>query len=328
MPEEMSMAKSKYAPALFEVIRDNKDAKPSGKLAVPKWWKGDKSPAVHDASAEKPQQATPPGPRLLRPDVVGEKAASTTEPASPSTWRGRARSEEKDPSRLENVGCEYPPVIRMNDGRIELSLNLVSAAVVLGVLVLTLFTTFELGRKVASPVTPTAQASRTPDSADTIKAALKLPPNANVLSIGGATALRAERAAGSQSRGKTNVKKWGWQPAVGQPLPSPATLLQEPVQRVSGLNYVILDQFKPDHKNAAEFAQKWLAEKYGIRTTLERSKTGRDWRLVSVEGFGQSAEYLPYCEKIRSLGKDLKRTLIEARLPVYGFTAPLAKKWD
>src|ERR1041384_5791729 len=47
------MAKSKYAPALFEMINKRQDAKDGGKLSVPKWWRrGSDEPAAEPDSAE------------------------------------------------------------------------------------------------------------------------------------------------------------------------------------------------------------------------------------------------------------------------------------
>ena len=114
------MSKSKYAPALFEVIDSGKDSTSRGKLAVPEWMKS--------SQPAKPVEEPPPA-----------EETSMQEPAE--------ESDLPDIRSSSNAVVETPPItiidephsiLRLRQGRVEISLNPVSSFVVACVLVLLL----------------------------------------------------------------------------------------------------------------------------------------------------------------------------------------------
>jgi len=360
------MAKSKYAPALFEVIQKRRQSSASGSLAVPKWWKsvwepratqaadsveaaeeqlpapvragsapaGQPIPAIGEAPARPPASLKKPGAQgsvqavahlaLAVGSSGGARAGGEPEPACavapPEPGLGPPGEGPSDKGPVDEVHAGRPPLLRMNEGRVVLSLNLVSVAVVVSVLALAMLTSFELGRIVGRPAAASPQAKAAPGS---LEEALRQPPDAEVLNVGGPPALQANRP--ETERKPASPRR---EPTAGQAsgLPSPGTLAGASEPPIAGLNYVILETFAPDHRNSAEHAQKWLASQHGIRTKLERA--GTKWRLVSAEGFRDKAEYEPYCEKILSLGEALKRELRQEGLPVYRLASPLVEKLE
>jgi hypothetical protein len=109
--------------------------------------------------------------------------------------------------------------------------------------------------------------------------------------------------------------------------PAPAT----PEDLQVGLHYVLLDKYPRDALKTAEFVQKWLAATHNIQTVL-RERRDSYW-LIGKAGFdfsvdGESAKCDRYVEQIKDLGKDCRKELIRAQLPVYGFASPMKFKLE
>jgi hypothetical protein len=207
--------------------------------------------------------------------------------------------------------------MRIRGGRVELSLSPVSAAIVVGVAFLAVFTSYQLGSGLqpAAPVGPLAgtgsdqpvDAGERVSRTGTTDAA---PPRLS--SVKTTTPRKVER--------RRNV-----------PLTKlPALSNLEPARRVAGLNYVILESFQVAHRDDAVHAQDWFAQTQGIRTTLEKS--GQRWLLIGTEGFdygkaGEKARCQRYCETIKALGKAYRREFAGQYTIRYFFQSPMVKKY-
>ncbi|MBI4578618.1 MAG: hypothetical protein HY718_02895 [Planctomycetes bacterium] len=293
------MAKSKYSPALFEVINRQRNA---SKLSVPKWWKrlgtaSEQPPARAAETPAMPPTATEPAqpPTASRPDAPNWPAA--TEPVSASESQVLLGPPEEQPR---------PPVFRVESGLVRISLNPVQASVVGGILLVLLIVGFQLGRGFSGPAV--GQGAN-----DSLSDVLAGKPNPSVLespdrmgppptgSGGEATARTGGTTAAGQSEGLT-----------------------------PGLHYVVLDTYNAGHRKSAEHVQQWLASTHGIQTMLYQTKDN-DLCLVSRAGFDFSvAGQRDQCERlaaqVKALGKDCRKELGQAGLTVYGFASPLIQK--
>lgn len=296
------MAKSKYAPALYEVINQKKDSTPTGRLKPPKWWKSGKEMPAKKAEAQT-SELTTPEPAVPEPAAKPQTAAPTPKASVPSI------PPEDRPA--------HPTILRVGSGRLEISLNPVNTIVVVGVLLLALFSSYQIGRGVSNIAAPVAAGNLADNSGDEIEQALAQMPNAKVLDVGSKRSARDRTA----SPGRTS-------PAGIAPKQSPAAA-EIPAGPQPGLNYVILDSYKLDHKPSADYVQRWLERKYGLATMLQ--KRGKYWQLVCLNGFdyskpGEKEQCLKFCKDIQSLGDECKKELIKADLVVYKFARPLPKQ--
>ncbi|UCD29400.1 MAG: hypothetical protein JSV03_02650 [Planctomycetota bacterium] len=276
------MAKSKHAPALFEVIETDKSGKDSGgKLAVPKWWK----------SGQKAKSAPPPAPKK----APAERTTSDPDIVPPRTSTASA-TPRADSGPIE-ITDQPRPLFQMRGGRIEISLNPVSSFVVATVLVVLIVASYQIGTMVGGPAKRAdSQADAGRLDANNIDDALKRPANSSVLDVG-PTALIGDRSNNDQG-GKSNAH-------ILMPRSSSAAITAKTGKRVPGLTYVVLESFKPQHYKQAEHAQNWFSRKKNVITTLE--KKGDRWVLISVDGFESRKKAQPYREGIIAMGAEYFR---------------------
>jgi hypothetical protein len=332
------MAKSKYAPALFEVIGTRQEAKTSGTLQIPKWWK---SKSGQQPATDAPEQVASPEAAAAQPAEVADSSQptgapvdatvdgvpsaaspSSTETAQPRFWWRRDANNVAEP--------EAPaPLLRSEGGRVVLSFTPVHATVACGVILLALFTCYQFGR-LTRPAAPVAVAS----VADDLEKTLQQPPNPAVLNVRPSTPTASRQPSRSAARA-TDAAAKPVAAAAPKPTPEaanvaavPAAAVGETPRRSASLTYVVLETFSPEDKASAEFAQKWLDAK-GVATRVEQR--GSRWRLVSAEGFdcSQAAEEqrcMQYCEQAKTLGKACSTELRRAKLSIYNLSKPLKER--
>ena len=286
--EDTVVARRKDSTALYEVISNRADETEAAKLKVPGWWRSKAATPSRRSSSVKPKPEPAPRPQ--------PRPVSTTD---------------------EDV-ADRPPFMQVREGRVELSLSPVSVAIVVGVVFLAVFTSYQLGSgfQSAAPMVPlagmdsdqTADAGQRTARASTADAA---PPRLSGL-----------KPTGSRKK----VEPPGNVPLTG--LPALSEL--EPARRVAGQNYVILESFQVADRDDAVHAQGWFAESQGIRTTLEKS--GQWWQLISTEGFdyskaGEKSRCTRFCETIQKLGQAYKREFAGRYRIRYGFQSPMPKKY-
>ncbi|MHC4442318.1 MAG: hypothetical protein ACYTF1_22755 [Planctomycetota bacterium] len=273
------MAKSKYAPALFEVIDSGKESTaPGSKLAVPAWMKGDK-PAQADEKSEPAQEA-----------AVQEPVEETDQPASQSAPEATV---EAPPIAIID---EARPMLRFRHGRLEISLNPVSSLVVAGVVVLLLVVSYQLGSMRGQQVTDMPQAGLASPGADSIEEALNQKPNANVLGGDPRNLIGSRNAKRDNGRHRTG--------SLIMPKGNGSDITAQTGKRIPGMIYVILESFKAEDYKQAEHAQTWLSDKKNVMTTLE--KRGQRWALYSTDGFSEKKWATDYRNKVILMGKQYK----------------------
>jgi len=304
------VAKSKKAPALFELIDKRANGKGAERLAVPKWFKGSQPAAP---GAESPESATPAD-RPQQPQVSETQGPSPAPAASePASVAGPVAS----PVELPGPTDEHPPVLRVRSGRIELSLNPVNAAIVAGVSILTLFCSYFIGQSVGAKSALDARAS-SPGRTDDIRQALNRPPDPGVLNVANhSKTLMQERT--SDRQGHPSASKAGASP----PAAGSSSAGQQAI-----INYVVVESFKLDNRKSAEYVQKWLT-KQGLETRLERS--GNRWQLVTTGGFNvnraeEKAARDRLIEDLKSHGPACAEELRRQGLPEYWLKTPFAKR--
>ena len=314
------MAKSKHAPALFEVIKSQEQQRKqdSGRLALPKWWRsgggeGDEPVDVEGEEAEATGVAEPevvvadreaavpvvePQPAPRKPAPVLEVPATPTTPvpraAIPISGGGAGGIDRDDDGLLEPA-----PWIGVRSGRLEISLTLINAVVVAGGILLALLCSYQVGARFGGPepAVTSGEEAETPDS--------------SLLDVGS-----------QEGAGETNTGSDGSRAGLG-PL-SPAG----DAARSPGLNYVLVQGFKPEHEDDAWHAQQWLAEQ-GVATTVERARGNRGWLLITVEGFDYSEDLAQrWEERIQNLGQLYKDAYKGKREIRYDFRAPLVQRWS
>lgn len=305
------MARSKHSPALYEVIDRSSAVKKSATLKVPRWWRQD-----HHGSAEAPG------------------AEDREKPATPSNQGGTVpylkavtHVDEPDTSGDGRAGGS---VVRVEGGRVRFSMNMASTAMVVGGVVLAVLASYQLGATIHGNRSATAGG----EQAGSLDAVLKSPVNPDALEVG-PTPLVMTHKPSSPSKPVTPSK-----PAVTSKTPAGAAPAQQPAagvsknespdkaERLSGLNYVILETFKATDYEEAVHAQTWLAESQKLATTLERQ--GDRLQLISAEGFDYTKpdgkdRCAKYCERVQALGKLYKKQFgAKAR---YTFLSPVPKKF-
>jgi hypothetical protein len=305
------MAKSKYAPALFEVMKGRHEAKPSAGVALPKWWK---------SAPDKPQQPPEPPPAAdpeepVSNDGPGEPADSPAVlPMPPVVSAPVPAPVVEAPVRHELPDPETRPYAQMRDGRVELSLTPVQAAVAAGIVVIVILSSYLMGRHRGEVLVAQVAAVRTEDP---LASAMNQPVNPKVLDVQPAVSSppvrQAPQPSGQQARAAAVT------PRVPPPLPNPNT--EQPPARDVAQTFVVIETFKAEDKASAEFAQKWLEAKQ-ISTRIDH-KAGR-WRLVSAAGFaaGEEQKLQQYVESVKALGRECGRDMGRAKLSIYRFSSP------
>ncbi len=325
------MPKSKYAPALFEVIRNRQETRPGGGLPLPRWWRSTPSaPQEQEASAPaesppscppqpvSPQEspAAPPGEAVVEPVGAAALHAEAFRPAAPA---GGDESVPRRPWRLEG-------------DRLEIRLRPMVVVVVAGALLVSWVVAYQLGRGTRPATGAAAGGGGEEIVSDPIQEAMLRPPDPTVLNVSGPPRSRPRaggepqaavdaKAPSGQAGGEAGAKA-GVVPVAGEP----AAQRTEPA--AANLNRVLIQVFAPEHKAAAEHVQRWLETSYSVRTELIRKSKG-DWWLATTDGFDFSQPGdKELCEKfisdIKSLGRECGRELARAGLPVYNLTGPYA----
>lgn len=310
------MAKSKFSPALFEVIRTKQDPVDGGKLPVPKWWKRGSQTSSEGADAveeglSSSELSEEPG-NDVAPDPVADRPAVSPSPAASET---RSRYASGSPMLLDER--DSPPAVRMGQGRIALSLNPVMATVVAGTLLVTLFASYELGHHSGYKAAKNAPAAV---GADEIDRLVSGPPKLDVL-----------KATPSQSRPRASREREASPPTrvvvtPGESGPKTATPPAPTASKPGIPRHVLLETFKASDKESAEFARKWLADNKKMETNVE-TRGDRSIVLVSAETFdyskpGEEQKARQYCETIKSLGKTIGKEMARAGLKNYLFSSP------
>jgi hypothetical protein len=309
------VAKSKYSPALFEVINRQRN---TGKLGVPKWWKGlggsGEQPADPDAppaTGEEPQMAaadqvsdqgqpieatvaeSAPMPRAEPVPAAASREAD--EPAEPRPAADRGRRMAGPPDRA--------PWLRFDAGRFCLALTPVQAAVIPGILLIVLVIGFQMGRGF--------RGSPSKGTADPMTAMLNQSPTPGVVESPGGTgspAAPVRATAGPGDGGKT-----GAAPDAGK--------ADEELK--PGMLYILCDRYPKDKVKSAQFVKQWLWSKHQIATTLRGRKDS--YVLIATKGFDKSEDQKAeeFRLRIKALSGECRNELIRARLDVYCLASPL-----
>lgn len=289
------MAKRKQSPALFELINKNQQQdNDTGKLALPKWWKNE---SAQPAEAEKKTASPQPAPPRK------EQPKATSPVSSPSA--GTNGTGESGPSGSKFSPWGQPadgdgPSLRVQAGKVTISLNALTLAVVAVVLILAIIITFQLGR------------STGPDEGDTVVENNDVPIEENIdnpdRSVNGVLNLNEPNASVLNVDGQPSAAKAkpmaGMTPDVAPDNnnPPPSAPAQKANGRIVGHNYVWVETYHKDHRKQAEHAQQWLASK-GVFTTLERLKESGRWVLITEKGFEDRDKADAYAQYIQGLGK-------------------------
>ncbi len=300
------MSKSKHAPALFELIDSRSTRKGSDKLAVPKWFKRSEA------------QPAPP-PESTAPDPASEEAAAA--PAVRSSAACDGMPPGPAPRTVENTTgqANRAPIFQFEDGRLLLSLNPINASIAGGIILLVILSSFLIGQSTGS----SGRDVQAPAAVDDIQHALKQPAKPDLLKVGGNpppdVRSSSTKDQSAQTAGQTQEK----------PTPRPERTAGTP-EREPGINYVVIESFKQEHKKSAEHVRQWLQENYGLETTMERS--GDYWRLVTVLGFdyreaGQKEACQKFLNDLKALGDTCARELSGKGLAVYRLSGPFAQNF-
>ncbi|HOW73572.1 MAG TPA: hypothetical protein PKY77_23470 [Phycisphaerae bacterium] len=307
------MAKSKYAPALFEVI--NSQRKDSERLAVPKWFKRAQMAAqvVSERSSPETGRSTatsgPEGGDIPRP-VEGRPAPDTAASSEPS---GAATSERPTIAWHGKL-----PLIQLSADGIAMFFNPMNVAVTAGLLVLALFVSFLAGMAVQS------RSKSVPVDPNGVQALQGQPRTPGVL--GGSDASSRSPSRSLAERSPTSA------PSGGEPRgPAGAAGAADPSRHEAGVNVILIETFKPDDKKSGECVQSWLASEYGLETRLDRSSKG--WRLLTTKGFDYreaNAEKAArdFCESVKGVGEQCAKELSRKKLPVYRLNSPMPLRAD
>lgn len=331
------MAKSKYAPALFEVI-SGKDDKTSGRLSLPKWWRRGE-PAEPASTPTGPSEqaggptssaaASEPSASAAVAPVAADTAATGGAPAQavpsvavavpPRVTVTRPAGAGPSTGTAPSIGMGEPrrPWFRIHEGRVELSLNPTNALIAVGVLAILMFGVFELGRGLKTDGGAMADKSGRDGE---FAGLLGSKPDPKVMDVGQApppsssgrnAASGAGSPAGSGSRQRTATPPAGPSapPTAGAPA-QPAGAPAAAVQRTPGMYYLVFEGFKPEDRAQAEQLREWLMSKHQIEATIERAG-GERWQLVGTVPYTsandrKAEEFRKY---IIDLGKQYKADL-------------------
>lgn len=308
------MAKSKYAPALFEMMSKQKQppARRSG-LPLPRWWKdaGKAEAPGSTVSVPKPQTpAEPPDHQTTGGPIATVTAASPV--ATPVVAESQLHvSQEIAPARRYTLGSPGRNMASVSDGRFELSLNWIGLVAVAGCVLLAMFCSYQLGRRAGlaggSAVLGAGAAVRDP-SLDEVAAVREGPPDPSVVNLGSPDAVPSvppRTAAAREGQAPGPERKSSASAGAGGGVLNPDT-------RVKGLNYIVVERFRVTGKvkNLDEAradvmaAQKWLRERCNLPTAIYECADG--YELWTTQGFKlpeQKRELDELAERIRSYGR-------------------------
>lgn len=286
-------ARKKGGKALFELISGGKD-KP---LGVPGWF-GQAKPAARPEPAKAESAKTEPArpePRVEPPRPLARPDPMTVPPPRPERVRAepvrsepspRLASPAKPPARMaaasapsaptgrEAESADAGPLIKASGGRVTLSLNQVSAAVVVIALLVIVAGAYMLGRQAR----PQAPGSLAP--------AATQPANPNVLMP---TPRRAVQTPPST------------QPAEAGLAPTP-----DDAAREKRLEYLVIQSFIKNAEDAQDI--KRFLHRKGVACTLNHGAAGA-LIVKSMQGFASrnSPEAKQYVEWMQQLGREYRK---------------------
>jgi hypothetical protein len=243
------MARSRRGPALFEVIHRRSSAgRRRWTLSLPRWWRRGEAKTV-TAEPDEPRAPEPPAASEppLRADSA-EQVAAAAPPPAPAV---------EEPPRVGEWS------LRVQDGRVYVSLSAVACAVVIAALLVIVAGSFTLGRRAGLG---DAQRMALAWAGDELGQAKQSAPNPSVLR-GSPTG-----SAASHDRGSSAAP----QVPVVEPDASSAGPLKP------GKTYLVIQTFKRAARDDALRAQEFLAQK-GVKTFLQSSSAG--YRLIGLESF-------------------------------------------
>jgi len=324
------VAKSKYAPALFEKLQQQKEQRRRTGISLPKWWRNaggarhSGSPTVETTEARQwpasPAAAAPGSSpdasavaKVTESRAVADEAAAPSAPAAERTVMPSTVPSADQAQGVKRIVQRLREVLRFDGRRFEIELSPVGAVVLAAGVLLALIAAYQLGKRTGSSIPPVAEQ---------VKPGLEAGFDVPVAGPGEAAA-----------RGTGNV---GEMESAPPPVPVRSTPLTEqpaaPIAankaevslpaappavaaaRVAGLNYIIVERFHTglpqvkvvqDARRHAEQAQKWLAER-GLQTAIYPMTNGKGYELWTVQGFKypeQTAQCEELADKIRSYGK-------------------------
>jgi hypothetical protein len=332
------VAKSKRAPALFEVIESKQLQGTSSKLVLPKWWRSGRGANPNYPPVEQPEEklaeekpveqgkiikltptfARPMAQQSLpvtpppKPAPVVAPPVPTSSHAAPLTSDGRGQG-----SAPAESGSR-PPTVQTRGGRIQLSLNPINAAIIVGVVIAAVLASYKLGsqftsgksmqddlgkamqdKKQPGVLTPSlaelGPAHRSGSSPRETRSESPPPSRDRHASRTGASTPPSPSPAAGTSAGSPPAQAG---PAEGSPAGREAI-----AARKVGMNYLYLPLMKSEHRDQAVRGQQWLMSK-GLAFTIE-DEGGRP-QLVSVEGFDYTnAAEKAKAEELRAKVKNL-----------------------
>lgn len=229
----------------------------------------------------------------------------------------------------------------MDRGRIQFSLNPISLSIAFGVLLVAVIGAYQLGkdRRSVSPKEDDLAALQEQERDSTVldagKPAKAVTPRAE-LAKGNASPPIVRPAASGSGRAtpavQPNAGAGSAKPPAAPPSASTPGADNSAVPksvRVTGLNYLYIVRFRPEHLDDALHAHKWLSSK-GIETAID---DGGDWlSLVSAEGFDLSnpdhkARRLALEAKLKNLSPAYRQDCrSEQRFRYYAFDKPELRK--
>jgi hypothetical protein len=312
------VGKSKQAPALFEILRKQGTASKEQRVSLPRWWRNRTAPP--DASSpELADEAEIDGPTDAA-DPESEPAGTVEDQAAPSgadTWFGaspaRTAADVAEHERIAALPRAWQEYVQWRDGRLHFAISPILLAVVGVAMMLALTVSFQLGKRAGAHGVQLAAAGAGPsrDAGPSIDDVRRSEPNPSVLEPGGRTSAGSARLASPAPRPRlpqAPERVAGPESVAHKTETPPAT----PAARTPGLNYIIVERFHTrlpgvktmaDAKQQAEHAQRWLAERAGLQTVVEKARDG--YQLVTTRGFKlpkQKAACNELMERIKSYG--------------------------
>lgn len=322
------MAKSKYAPALFEKLQQKCEVRRHTGIPLPRWWKGLHGEGAAERPSEpadRPASSPPPAPAqepespaaLTVSPSIGEAVEAVSAAPSAEPERTLAPAGPIAPGGVLGVIRSVRSLVRFDGRRFDFSLNPIGVVILAGGLLLVLFGSYQLGKRSAPSRLPVADASAMPgqDAALDVPVARSGNPDSSVAVSSGGTESSAPPVPG---RSVARVAE----PATASPSAAKKAEIELPsapsavaTARVPGLNYIVVERFQirppavktvEEAKAQAEKAQKWLAEHGGLPTAFYPMSNGKGYELWTVQGFKhpeQTPQREELADKIRSLGK-------------------------
>ena len=309
------MAKGKHSTALFEVIHSaNRPERVAQSLRTPKWWfKGRQTP---------PSQGAPAESRYSEPDPA-PPAPVAAEPVQVSTPPPPRHSFDSDRRHGRSSAVHFD----FDRSRKEITLRLrYTTAVVSGFAVCVLIAmSYVIGRHIGKGPR-TALASEQPN----VQELMQQPPQPGVANVARPHAHPSQQLSSNTEAPRHRIEAPQQAPTTLKPHPQqPASLIPAGIEsrlpRTISLNYVIIQTYPPEERQAAEAARDYLTRN-GIPCTLEKVPDfarNPSWScLVGTAGFAHisSPEYREYVDNILRLGSKFKSSNFDR-------WNPSPKKW-